>query len=217
LILWDNRPSFQLLTKEPAMPPAKKSTLPFEAFEAAVSAARGPGGKSSLYRWLRANYDEFFEMWDEGADWPTYVQAFVDLGLTDRKGKPPALATARKTWLQVRQDVAKRKTRKKGKFVPVPAPGEIAVGVRAVQDLPEPAGIRPRVPMKLEIRPSRPRVEAPETGPALPSSQALASASAAPANQISTPVTVSTEDLDADTRRLYAQMNAKKVPMPKPV
>jgi len=205
---------------ETAMPPAQKSTVPFEVFEAAVDAARGPGGKSPLYRWFRANYDEFYKMWDEGADWPAFVQAFAGLGLTDRKGNPPALATARKTWWQVRQDVAKGKARKKGKAAPVLAAGEIAPGVRAVQPLAESGGEKPKAPMQLDLRPSRPRMETPATG-SLPSPQTLASAQAAPpsqiAGQVSSPVTVSAEDLETGTRRLLAQMNAQKVPMPKPV
>jgi hypothetical protein len=205
--------------KEETAMPAQKS-VPFEVFEAAVDAARGPGGKSALYRWFRANYDEFHKMCDEGADWPAFVQAFAELGLTDRKGNPPALATARKTWWQVRQDVAKGKARKKGKAAPVLAAGEIAPGVRAVQPLAESGGEKPKAPMQLDLRPSRPRMEAPATGP-LPSPQTLASAQAAPpsqiAGQISSPVTVSNEELEADTRRLLAQMNAGKVPMPRPV
>jgi len=85
-----------------------------KAFREAVNAARGKTARSSLYRWLRSNHNQFLQAWREGADWPAFVQAFTALGLTDRTGKPPVPETVRKTWLQVRKDIAKAKERRPG-------------------------------------------------------------------------------------------------------
>jgi hypothetical protein len=115
--------------KEP-MARAKKPPGEIDVFRAALGAAHGRTARSSLYRWLRAHHDQFLEDWTEAADWPAFVQAFTALGLTDRTGKPPVPETARKTWLQVRKDVAKVKT-KQAERAPILAPGEIAPGVRA--------------------------------------------------------------------------------------
>ena len=93
----------------------KKPVGEIAAFRAALGAVRGRTGRSALYRWLRANHDEFLRDWGDGADWPAFVQAFAALGLTDRTGKPPVPETARKTWLQVRKDVAKARTRQMSK------------------------------------------------------------------------------------------------------
>jgi hypothetical protein len=104
-----------------------------EAFREALNAQTGRTARSSLYRWLRANHDQFLEVWNDAADWPAFARSFSALGLTDRNGNAPAPKTARRTWLRVRLDVARSKE-KKSKAALILAPGEIAPGVRAVSN-----------------------------------------------------------------------------------
>jgi hypothetical protein len=198
------------------MAKAKKPTGEIDAFRAALKVARGRTARSSLYRWLRENHDEFLIDWTEAADWPAFVQAFAALGLTDRTGKPPAVETARKTWLQVRKDVAKAEARQQAKRAPPLAPGEIAPGVRAV---PPPSAGETRPQIKLEIRPAKPRLETPAAEPTPPSSQPRASAREAPPAQIASPSSegATDEEVEASLRRMREQMTAKKVPIPKSI
>ncbi len=199
----------------------KKTVGEIAAFRAALGAVRGRTGRSALYRWLRANHDEFLRDWGDGADWPAFVQAFAALGLTDRTGKPPVPETARKTWLQVRKDVAKAKTRQMGKSAQSLALDEIAPGVRAVEMPARNVDDAPRPRMTLDIRPARPHVEtsAPETAAA--PSQPLAPDPETPPDQISGAVSkgrsLTDEEVAANLRLLTDRLNARKVPIPKPI
>lgn len=107
-----------------------KSPATTELFREALAGVRGKTGRSSLYRWLKRNHDDFSETWREGSDWRAFAEGFAKFGLTDRTGKPPAPETARKTWLQVRRDVAKARARRDAPGAV--APGEIAPGVPLV-------------------------------------------------------------------------------------
>ena len=200
---------------------AKKSVDEIEAFRAALGAVRGRTARSALYRWLRAHHDQFLEDWTEAADWPAFSEAFARLGLTDRTGKPPLPDTARKTWLQVRKDVAKARARDPAKRAPSLAPDEIAPGVRAVETPARNVDDAPRPRMTLDIRPARPLVEtsAPETTAA--PSQPLASAPETRPDQISSPVakgrSLTDEQVAEDLRLMRERLNARTVPIPKPI
>ena len=188
----------------------KKPVGEIAAFRAALGAVRGRTGRSPLYRWLRANHDQFLEDWTEAADWPAFSEAFARLGLTDRTGKPPLPDTARKTWLQVRKDVAKAKTRQMSKRGHSLAPDEIAPGVRAVETPARKVDDAPRPRMTLDIRPARPRLDmAAERSPSQLST-------AAPPSPPPRPV-VGDEDADAQIRRVLDEIDGAKVPIPKKI
>lgn len=193
---------------------AKKDDV--EKLMAAVEAACGATARSSLYRWLRENHDEFLARLDgERADWLALAQGFAALGLTDRTGKPAAPATAHMTWQTVRKDVAKAKVRKGGKSAP--ASGEIAPGVRAAPPS-RAAGEEPRPRITLDIRPARPRLDPPP--PPVPCQPLPPPGEAAPGqgSQISSPITkrktLTDEEVEADIRRL---LEGKHTPPPKPI
>ena len=191
----------------------KKFTEEIEVFREALGAARGKTARSSLYRWLRAHHDQFLEDWTEAADWPAFVQAFTALGLMDRTGKPPVPETARKTWLQVRKDVAKVKT-KQAERAPILASGEIAPGVRAaVQSSAQIMDDALRPPIQFDnIQPARPRLGASAATP-LPSQSTGASPLAPPSIKSAT----GADDADAQIRRVLAEIDAGKVPIPKTI
>ncbi len=199
----------------------KKPVGEIAAFRAALGAVRGRTGRSALYRWLRAHHEQFLEDWTEAADWPAFSEAFARLGLTDRTGKPPLPDTARKTWLQVRKDVAKAKTRQMSKREHSLAPDEIAPGVRAVETPARNADDAPRPRMTLDIRPARPHVEtsAPETTAA--PSQPLAKDPETRPDQISSPIakgrSLTDEQVAEDLRLMRERLNARTVPVPKPI
>jgi len=188
----------------------KKPVGEIAAFRAALGAVRGRTGRSALYRWLRANHDEFLRDWGDGADWPAFVQAFAALGLTDRTGKPPVPETARKTWLQVRKDVAKARTRQMGKSAQSLAPDEIAPGVRAVETPARNVDDAPRPRMTLDIRPARPRLDM--TAERSPSQLSTAAPPSPPPRPV-----VGEEDADAQIRRVLDEIDGAKVPIPKKI
>lgn len=194
---------------EKRMARAKKSSDEIEAFRAALKATRGRTARSSLYRWLRANHDQFLQAWGEGADWPAFVQAFAALGLTDRTGKPPVPETARKTWLQVRKDIAKTKADEQAKRAPSLAPDEIAPGVRAVPDRPADNAKRPRT--TIDIRPATPRSD---TVAARSPSQ---STTPVPPSPPPTKPAGDVDDAEAQIRRVLDEIDAGKVPIPRKV
>jgi len=187
---------------------AKKSVEEIEAFRAALGAVRGRTARSPLYRWLRSNHDQFLEAWREGADWPAFVQAFAALGLTDRTGKPPVPETARKTWLQVRKDIAKVKA-DDTKRAPSLAPDEIAPGVRAAPVRRTDDAPRPRI--TLDARPATPRLN---TATARSASR---STTAAPPSPRPTKPAGGIDDADAQIRRVLDEIDGGKVPIPKKV
>jgi hypothetical protein len=198
------------------MAKAKKLSGEIDAFRAALKAARGRTARSSLYRWLRENHDEFLIHWTDAADWPAFVQAFVAVGLADRTGKPPAVETARKTWLQVRKDVAKAKARQQAERPPPLAPGEIAPGVRLAR---LPSSVEAPAHIELEIRPAKPRLAPLAAEPTPPSSQPGASASETHSAQMSSPLPeeATDEEVEARLRTLRGHMTANKVPIPTPL
>jgi hypothetical protein len=141
------------------------------------------------------------------------VQAFAALGLTDRTGKPPIPGTARKTWLQVRKDVAKVKT-KQAKRTPILGTGEIAPGVRAAVQPPAQImddALRPPIQLD-DIRPARPHLGTPAASPLRSQS-----AAASPLSPPSTRSATGADDADAQIRRVLAEFDAGKVPIPKTI
>jgi hypothetical protein len=178
---------------------------PLDAVTAALAQARR-AGRSPLYRWMRDRHDRLLKRLDgERPDWQALAEAFAQLGLTDRTGKPPAPETARKTWLTVRRDVAADRA-KRAQKPPPPAPlepDEIAPGVRAVfpaaPDAPRP---------KLDIRPARPIADLPPAPPS-PKGAPFAEPSSMPA--------AASPDAGDQLRRLREAMAARVTPAPKPV
>ena len=190
---------------------AKKSSDEIEAFRAALGAARGRTARSPLYRWLRSNHDQFLQAWREGADWPAFVQAFAALGLTDRTGKPPVPETARKTWLQVRKDIAKVKVHEHARRAQSLAPDEIAPGVRAVEMLARNVDDAPRPRITLDARPATPRLD---TAAARSPSQSIM---AAPPSPPPAKPAGAADDADAQIRRVLDEIDGGKVPIPRKV
>ncbi len=186
----------------------------------ALDAVRGETARSSLYRWLRKNHDEFIARLDgERADWLALTQAFAAIGLADRTGKPASPATARMTWRKVRQEVAKARERKEAKPAPSLAPGEIAPGVWAAPPPSSVAAEARRPAVKLDIKPARPRLESPADQPSL-ARRPAPDPETPPrhaASSFSTEGALSDEKVEADLSRLREQMNARKAPIPKPI
>lgn len=65
----------------------------------------GPaGGNRLLYHWMMENYDLLVGTFARyGPQWAHRLQAFADMGLTDRSGRPPTQRTAQATWYRVRR------------------------------------------------------------------------------------------------------------------
>jgi hypothetical protein len=64
-------------------------------------------------------HDDLAERWGDGkVDWRTACEEFVELGLTDTRGRAVTERNARETWLQARKHVAA----KRGKAAAQPTP-----------------------------------------------------------------------------------------------
>lgn len=66
-----------------------------------IEAAKGGGGRSKLYRYMRANFASLSEALDR-PDWEAVTAEFAAAGYGQL-----APATVRKTWWKVKRDVAK--------------------------------------------------------------------------------------------------------------
>lgn len=66
--------------------------------------------RSSAFRWMVKNHDEFTQRWaGQKIDWRTVCSQLAELGRTDTKGKPVTEGNARETWRQARRYVAATK------------------------------------------------------------------------------------------------------------
>src|SRR5689334_2113209 len=75
--------------------------------------AEAGGKRSPLYRWMWKHHDRLAAEFDElGTNWKALLQGFIELGLTDRNGRPPTLKGAQETWYKVRRDIAKARAKK---------------------------------------------------------------------------------------------------------
>lgn len=64
--------------------------------------------RSSAFRWMVKNHDEFTQRWaGHKIDWRTVCSQLAELGKTDTKGNPVTEGNARETWRQVRKYVVK--------------------------------------------------------------------------------------------------------------
>ncbi len=135
------------------------------------------------------------------------MQAIAALGLTDRTGKSPVPETARKTWLQVRMDVAKGKA-DDTKRTPSLALDEIAPGVRAVE-MPATLDHTEQPPIQLDVRPARPLLMT-VAAPPQPAEAPLS-------NSAPPRLAEGGDDAEAQIRSLLEDAAAGKVPAPRPI
>ena len=82
-----------------------------DAFDWVAAAIRNGGGRSPLYRWLRARHDRIAAvMDDERPDWKGLTTEFAALGLVASDANPE---TVRHVWWRVRRDVAKARAKRR--------------------------------------------------------------------------------------------------------
>lgn len=188
---------------------ARKKTA-LKGFMQDIEAARVESGRNTLAAWFRAHHDELLvELAGRPIEWDLYLAVFAKRGLKDANGNTPTRNTASKTWHRVQSGIAADQARKQARTSAVPALAvdEIAPGVRHLEPAtagqnaatPEPA--RPR--LKLDIRPSRPLMDAP------PQDQA---ASKPPAPQAEAARLV---DAQEQIRRTLDALDSKRTPMPR--
>jgi hypothetical protein len=68
--------------------------------------------RSSLFHWMVKRHDDLAERWGDGkVDWRTACEEFVELGLTDTRGKAATERNARETWLQARKHVSAKRAK----------------------------------------------------------------------------------------------------------
>jgi hypothetical protein len=68
---------------------------------------------SRLYQWMRKRHAKLQDQFAENRpNWVTLAAEFGAMALFDAKGKPPSAHVARRTWWQVRHDVAAKAGRK---------------------------------------------------------------------------------------------------------
>lgn len=81
--------------------------------------------RSTLYRWMLANHDEFAAMVADAGrpNWQALAQAFADEGLRDLRENPPTSEGARQTWFKVRTAVQKERAKK-----PKQGPAQVSAG-----------------------------------------------------------------------------------------
>jgi hypothetical protein len=74
----------------------------------AIDRAAAMGARSPVSRWMRENHDAFAaRLAVRRANWIALAGLFEKAGLTDGDGKTITAETARKTWLRVRQHMAR--------------------------------------------------------------------------------------------------------------
>lgn len=186
---------------------------------------QGGAGRSPLYRWMYRHHDALAAAFAETPPaWEPLATALAATGLTGIDGTPPSAGRAKQTWYRVRRDVARVRSQS-GAEAPAPAlaPDEIAPAVHAVPPpaAPDPVtSARPR--MALDIRPARAATgETPTAAPpAMPAASDVAAAPGAAAMDAAvapgaTPATPATETAADQLRRLFATIDARKVPLPK--
>jgi len=190
-----------------------------------LTALRAHGGpaRSPLYRWMRRHHDALAAAFAEiPPAWGPLSAELVAVGLTDADGKQPTAQSARQTWYRVRRDVARAREEAAAKAAAL-APDEIAPSVHAVTPPPTAAQdpvVRSRPGMVLDIRPARAATGAPPA--AAPAATAantpgVATGAVPPVAGAPdpTPATPATESAAEQLRRLFATIDASKVPLPK--
>jgi hypothetical protein len=71
---------------------------------------------SRLYQWMRKRHAKLLEQFAEDRpNWATLATEFGAMALFDAKGQPPSADVARRTWWQVRHDLAAKTARKQAK------------------------------------------------------------------------------------------------------
>lgn len=89
---------------------------------------------SPVYLWLQGNRQHMArEIARHGMDWTALAARLAQAGVLDRTGQPPRAGTVKQAWYRVRRKVAVGKASAKP-VAPVARPGEIAPGVRRVND-----------------------------------------------------------------------------------
>lgn len=69
--------------------------------------------RSPLYQWMRRRHTKLADQLDGARpNWDALAAEFAAMGLTDSTGKPATGERARKTWWQVRHDLAAAETRR---------------------------------------------------------------------------------------------------------
>jgi hypothetical protein len=175
-------------------------------------------GHSQLYLWMRQNHDRIAEGLDGlRPSWFALATRLGEMDIRDGTGKAPTPQIARATWYRVRRDLAAARHRQaKGRRESAALlPGEIAPGVQSVTpsssaslspgergfgDADTPLPPRP----KLDIRPARPRGEAPAPLPTATSTTPPEAATSHP-----------TEPAEAQLRRVFDAMTTGTTPMPR--
>lgn len=155
-----------------APPPAKDDVQRLVA-SGALTSARSP-----VYLWLWRNHASLTAQLDSArVNWPTFAAALAELGVLDGNGAPPKAETVRRSWWRVRKAKEAARERAQAKRLvskahnPVPAPGEVAPGVRLL-DADAPATHQDDDPLpsrrsdppqeKITLRPSRFRPAVPK-------------------------------------------------------
>ena len=77
----------------------KLGTIATDRIREAAAEAR----RSTLYRWMLKNHDEFQAALKEAGrpNWKALAHAFGEEGLTDLRGRPPTPEGTRQTWIKV--------------------------------------------------------------------------------------------------------------------
>jgi hypothetical protein len=69
------------------------------------------GGRSALYRWLRANHRRLSRrLAEDQTSWTVTASEIAAVGITNTKGAPPSSDSVRRVWATVCRDVAAEKT-----------------------------------------------------------------------------------------------------------
>ena len=113
---------------------------PEDILDRIAATASANGGRSKLYRWMRANHDAFAQLIDEHRpNWQALAGQFAKEGLTGPTGEPLKADSVRRTWYRARQDHAKARTKRAmpGKPPPVEAPAAAIEADKPVTDASE--------------------------------------------------------------------------------
>ena len=152
------------------VPPPAKDDVQRLVASGALTSARSP-----VYLWLWRNYASLTAQLDGArVNWATFAASLGDLGVLDGNGAPPKAETVRRSWWRVRKVKEAARERAQAKRPrpvqpdPVPAPGEVAPGVRLLNaDARAPAlasdepGLSETVApvrQRLALKPAKPRL-----------------------------------------------------------
>ena len=139
----------------------KKKT---SGLDAVLNAIQRPPSRSSLFYWMVENHDRMIEGWSERVvRWAVLCAQFEALGLTDQRGNPASVSTAKHTWASARKVVQEAKAHRQFGIkksatrgwarAPVPQPSRPDA---SVQSLPPATAAGPDDPT---LDPTRPDLE----------------------------------------------------------